>query len=106
MAKKEKTAIAKPTQQDIDRWKQEYDEVHVLKVGDKTAYLHDPDMLTTSLAMSKIANRDVFGSALVILENCWLGGDEEIKRKPKYISNSLQFVNAIIEEMDASMEKL
>ncbi len=106
MAKENITPTTQPTEQDIEKWKKEHDEVHKLTVGDKTAYLHDPNIQVLSLALSKMANKDVLGSTMAILENCWLGGDEEIRKKPKYIANAIQHVQSILGEMQVSMEKL
>lgn len=102
--------ISKPTKEQIAAWKKEFEakdmEVHVLKVGDKVAYLHSIDMQTLSLGMSLSAKNDIMGSVKAVLDNCWLGGDEAIKTVPKYFMGAMPFIEQLMAGEIGSMEKL
>lgn len=104
MAKKEN--ITNPTPAQITAWKSAYKTVHKLTVEDKVAYLRNPDRRTLSAAMTKIAKGDIVGGSEVILENCWLGGDEEIKNDDDLFVGAVSKVGELIEVKSAELEKL
>ena len=66
------------TQKQIDAWKAEYGSVAALKVADKIGYVKKPPRQTISYA-SQAGAKDPMAFNEIILEQCWLGGDEEIK---------------------------
>ena len=98
--------IVKPTPEDIKGWKAKYKSVHKLTIEGKTAYLRNPDRRTLSLAMSKIAKSDVMGGSEAILENCWLGGDPEIKTDDDLFMAAVGKVGDLIQVKEAELEKL
>ncbi|WP_165026815.1 hypothetical protein [Dysgonomonas sp. ZJ279] len=98
--------ISNPSEAQINKWKKEHNEVHVLKVGGKIGYLHNPDRATLSLAMMRIAKNDILGGCTAILENCWLGGDEEIKTNDKLFMGAVGVVGELITAETATLEKL
>lgn len=100
----EKTSV--PTQAQIDAWKKQYKTVHKLTVEDKVGYLHNPDRRTLSLAMSRISRGDIMGGSEAVLENCWLGGDEEIKTDDELFMGAISVVGEIISAKQAALEKL
>src|SRR5690606_22195977 len=60
----------------------------LIRVEDKKAWLRPLDRKTVSAATS-IAGEDPVGVAEVILENCWLEGDEAIKTEDHYFLQTL-----------------
>ncbi len=74
------------SQEQFQKWKNVHGDVHEIIAGkknDKTgktyhAYLKNPDRKTMSAAMSFVS-KDPVKMNEILLENCWLGGDEEIK---------------------------
>lgn len=66
------------TQKQIDAWKVEHGAVAALKVADKIGYVKKPTRQTISYA-SQAGVKDPMAFNEIILEQCWLGGDEEIK---------------------------
>lgn len=106
MANNEKTAPVEVDQARIDAWKKEHGEVHKLVVAGKVGYLKIPDRKTLSLAMSRIAKNDILGGTEAILENCWLGGDPEIKTDNKLFMAATSKVGELIQIEEATLEKL
>jgi hypothetical protein len=70
------------TDEIIATWKAKYGKVVEVKVkdGDKNyvGYFRRPDMETLS-AVNKLYKTDEVKSANVLFDNCWLGGDEQMK---------------------------
>jgi hypothetical protein len=102
----DKTFPVNPTPEDIQGWKEKYKNVHKLTIGDKTAYLKNPDRKTLSLAMSRIAKSDIMGGSEAILENCWLGGNPEIKTDDELFMAAVGKVGDLIQVKEAELEKL
>lgn len=98
--------ITKPTEANIEDWKKKYKTVHKLTIDDKVAYLRNPDRKTLSLAMSRIAKNDIMGGSEAILENCWLGGDAEIKTDDDLFMAAVGKVGDLIQVKEAELEKL
>ena len=63
------------TKEQIQEWKNQYKDIFVISVEDKKVYLRTPDRKTLSYA-STLATKDPLKFNEVILDNCWLGGDE------------------------------
>ncbi len=63
----------------IEKWKKQHGKVFEITVDDKHGYLKKPDRNVIKLAYSRIAVQDPIGACEVVLQNCWLGGDEELK---------------------------
>lgn len=101
-----KENITNPTPEQIEAWKEQYKTVHKLTIGDKTAYLRKPDRRTLSLAMTKISKGDIMGGSEAILENCWLGGDTEIKTDDDLFMAAVGKVGDLIQVKEAELEKL
>ena len=97
--------MPKVTKAQIEIWKKKHGEIYELIVEDKKAYLCKPDRNTLRLAFSKAAT-DPLGMAEVILTNCWLGGDDEIKDDNSYLVGAMSQVQEIIEMKEASLKKL
>jgi len=97
--------MPKVTKAQIEIWKKKHGEIFELIVGNKTGFLHKPDRNTLRLAFSKAAT-DPMGMAEVVLANCWLGGDEEIKTDDSYFVGAMSQVQELIEVKEASLKKL
>lgn len=61
----------------LAQWKAEHGEFFGITVEDKVCYLKKPDRKALSFASQVGSDPMKFNE--VILKNCWLGGDEEIK---------------------------
>lgn len=69
-------------------------------------YLRSIDRKTFSLATTRIAKNDLVGGCEAILENCWLGGDEEIKTNDRLFMGAVGVVGDLISVETATLEKL
>ena len=93
------------TKEQIKQWKAKYNEVFVLRVDDKVAYLRTPDRATLSYA-STLATKDPMKFNEAILTNCWLGGDEEIKTDDALFLSASSKLGELIQIKEATLEKL
>lgn len=105
-----KDNIQNPTKDQIEAWKKDCNakglDIHKLIVGDKVGFIHSPDRKTLSLAMTRIAKNDIVGGVEAVLENCWLGGDTEIKTVNKYFMGAANVIDKLISAETATLEKL
>lgn len=83
------------TKEQIEQWKKKHGEVFHIEFEDgKQCYLRKPDRKIAKLAQTK---PDGISMAEVILTNCWLAGDEEIRQADHagyhiYIANRLDTI--------------
>lgn len=76
--KEVKVKSGQATAKDIADWKKKYGDIFEIGTAEKVCYLKKPGRNELSMA-SVVAGEDPYKWNEVILENCWLGGDEEIK---------------------------
>lgn len=76
MAKNELKGQA--TAAEIAVWKREHGEVYQVTVDGSTCYLKKPDRTTLKM-VAAVGGSDPVRANEVLLENCWLGGDESVK---------------------------
>lgn len=93
------------TKEQIQEWKQKHGDVYVLNIEDKKAYLRTPDRQTLSYA-STLATKDPLKFNEVVLTNCWLGGDEEIKTDDALFLAASSKLPDLIQIKEATLEKL
>ena len=93
------------TQEQIDAWKQKHGDIFKLKIEDKVCFLKSPDRKTLSYA-SSVATKDPLKFNEILLSNCWLGGDEEIKTNDSFFLAASSKIAEIIEVKEAELEKL
>jgi hypothetical protein len=67
----------KATKEQIAEWKAKHGDVFCVKVDDKACYLKKPSRKSLSYAMSIKDNP--LKSNEILLNECWLDGDQEIK---------------------------
>ncbi|TCI93677.1 hypothetical protein [Tenacibaculum sp. M341] len=92
------------TQEQINNWKQQHGDVFEISVDEAKGYLKKPDRKTLSYAMTN-AQTNPLGFAEVIMENCWLGGDEEIKVNDGYFLAAAGQIDKLIEIKEAELKK-
>ena len=93
------------TKEQIQEWKKQYKDIFVISVEDKKVYLRTPDRKTLSYA-STLATKDPLRFNEVILENCWLGGDEEIKTNDELFLAVSSKLPDLTQIKEATLEKL
>ncbi|MDR3046128.1 MAG: hypothetical protein LBU51_00755 [Bacteroidales bacterium] len=105
MKKEEKKLSGEATKEQIIAWKAVHKDIFQIVVEDSVCYLKKPDRLTMKLIASIVVN-DPIRSNEVLLENCWLGGDEDIKTEDdKFFGVSQQLVD-LIQIKQAELKKL
>lgn len=94
------------TQDTIDTWKKKHGEIFLISFEDgKEVYLKKPDRKVLSLAMSKMQSNPL-GFAETILNQCFIGGDEEIKTNDNYFFGAAAQLEGLIETKQAELKKL
>lgn len=84
------------TEKEIAAWKEKHGQVFEISFQDgKRCFLRQPTRAEVGYAMSK-ARTNPLGIAEVIVESCWLGGDEEIKSEVGYTVGLTEQIDALI----------
>ena len=97
--------MKKATQEQIEGWKKQYGMVFQVTVDDKIAYLRKPDRQIIAYGLTKVST-DPLGFNEVILKNCWIAGDEEIKTNDDYFMAVSAQLEQIMEVKTADIKKL
>jgi len=96
----------KATQKQIDEWKQKYGNIFLVQTETGlTAYLSDPmSKLVIIKALMAALEKGTFEFVETYLANCWIDGDEEIKKDDKIKAGLWDQVKDIIDIPDHSVE--
>jgi hypothetical protein len=106
MATKTKTEDTKVTQTQIDAWKKKHGDIFKIAFEDgKEVFIKKPDRKTLSYAMTK-AQTNPLGFAEVILNNCFLGGDADVKTDDDYFLGASAQLEQVMEVKSAEIKKL
>lgn len=99
------TKAEKTIEQKISEWKEKHGTVFQVEVGGHVAYLKRPDRKVLGAA-AVIGKADPMKYNEVILNNCWLEGDEEIKTDDALFLGVSAQLAEIIEIKEATLKKL
>lgn len=94
-----------PTTAQIEAWKKEYGDVFKITVGDKTCFLKRPARKTLAYA-SSVATKDPIKFNEIILNGCWIAGDESIKTDDTLFLGVSAKLAEVIEVQEAELVKL
>ena len=92
------------TEKQIADWKKKHGEVYKVTVDGKNCYLHKPDRKT--LAYVSTAKDTPIRMSELMLNNCWIDGDEEIKTDDALFLGVVQQMGALISIKQAELVKL
>lgn len=92
-------------QAQIDKWKKEHKNIFAVSIDGHIAYLKKPDRKTLSYA-SSFGMKEPLKFNEVILENCFLGGSEEIKTDDDLFLGVAGKLAELIEVKEAELVKL
>lgn len=92
-------------QKQIEQWKAKHGQIFKLVIEDKECYLRKPDRKTLSYAAA-VGAKDNLKFNEIILDNCWLAGDEEIKTDDSLFLSASARLPEIIEIKEAELVKL
>ncbi|MCC8186541.1 MAG: hypothetical protein LIP08_03240 [Bacteroides sp.] len=101
MAKKED----KTMEQKISEWKEKYGEVFQVEVDGHVAYLRKPTRKALGAA-AVVGKSDPMKYNEILLTNCWLEGDEEIKTEDSLFLGVSAQLAELIEIKEATLKKL
>jgi hypothetical protein len=94
-----------PTDVEIEAWKQQHGRVYEIQVDEKKCWLRKPKRKDLSHAMT-VGKKDGLKFNEAILNDCWLGGDSEIKTDDDLFMAASNVLDEIIEFKQAEVKKL
>jgi hypothetical protein len=93
------------TAEQIADWKKNHGAIYQVTVDDSICYVKTPNRKTMSMVAS-LGNSNPVRANEALLQNCWLGGDEDIKTNDeKFFGVSSQLAE-IIQVKEAEITKL
>jgi hypothetical protein len=93
------------TKEQIAEWKEKHGDIFRITVEDKSCYLKKPNRKTLGYAATA-AKENPLKFNEVILRDCWLAGDEEIRTDDELFLSASSKIEKIIETKHAELEKL
>jgi len=93
------------TDEQIKEWKRKHGDVFQVEVDGRVAYLKKPDRKTLSAA-SVLGSKDPLKYNEIMLNNCWLAGDEDIKTDDALFLGASSVLAELIEIKEAEIKKL
>lgn len=89
----------------IAEWKEKYDKVFQYTIEDKTCYLRPVDRNTYSAAAAKATSSPAKFNDTII-NNIWLGGDEDIKKQDSYYYGLIDFIEDLMAKKKGSLTEV
>lgn len=105
MEKEEKTLVGQATPEQIEAWKREHGDVYTVVVDGSIGYLKKPSRKALGYASFASKNNPLNFNE-VILNDCWLGGDESIKTDDAKFLGASAVLTQLIEVKEAEIKKL
>lgn len=105
MAKKTNEYIGQVTDEQLSQWRTKYGEIYAIKVDGHICYLRKPDRKILSYA-STVGTKDPIKFNELLLQNCWLGGSEEIKTNDELFLGASAKLSELIQVKEAELVKL
>ena len=99
------TKVEKTIEQKISEWKAKHGDVFQVELDGRVAYLKRPDRKVLGAA-AVTGKSDPMKYNEVILNNCWLEGDEEIRTNDAMFLGVSAQLAEIIEIKEATLKKL
>ena len=97
--------MTKVTKEQIAMWKKQYGDVFEVTAGDKACYLKRPDRHTLKAA-DAIGSEDPMRYNEILLENCWIDGDTEMKTNDNYFMQVVLVLIEMVEFRKGNYKKL
>jgi len=93
------------SKEQIEKWKAEHGEISRITVAGKACYLKQPSR--KALGYASVAGKsNPLKFNEVLLNDCWLAGDEEIKTNDTLFLSISSKLAELIEVKEAELEKL
>lgn len=97
------------TADQLKDWKKKYgdEKIFQIVVDDKKAILHKPTRKDLSFAMAGSSQaKDSIKFAEILLNQCWIDGDKEIKEDDDYFFGAVPKLEVLSETKEAEIKKL
>ncbi|MEE3483267.1 MAG: hypothetical protein VZQ98_02955 [Bacteroidales bacterium] len=95
----------KATEEQIRQWKEKHGDVYEITVDGRRCYLRKPNRRELSYA-SVAGKSDPMRFNEIILNQCWLEGDEEIKTDDSLFLGVSAQIATLVEVKEAEIKKL
>lgn len=95
----------KATKEQIAEWKKKHGDIYRIDVAEKSCFLHKPSRKTLSYATS-VASKDPIKFNEIMLNGCWIAGDDEIKTDDTLFLSVAAKLAELIEVEEAELVKL
>ena len=105
MENEKKQPVGQAAPEQIEAWKRQHGEVFAVTVGDSVCYLKKPSRKALGYASFASKNNPLNFNE-VILNDCWLGGDESIKTDDAKFLGVSGVLTELIEVKEAELKKL
>ena len=100
-------------QSQVEEWKKKYaDKIHQVQVPIDdtyedwyTIYIREPNREVLNEYLRK-SDKAPIDAALALVRNTFLGGDEEVKKEPKFALSAVQKITSLIIAGEARIKKL
>lgn len=114
--------IGEVTAEQIEKWKAKFGKVHGIIVDGHIAYVRKPDRATVSYALSHMSFKmstekgEGMGNSMevnmgnmlkqgeAVMNNCWLGGSDEIKAETSLWTAACMKAGELIETKEAELK--
>ena len=94
-------------QETIDQLKARHKDVYEIRVDGKSCLVRKPGRKDLSFAMAgSSSGKDVVRMQEILLENCWLEGDAEIKTDDSLFFAAAAKLTGLMETKEAELKKL
>lgn len=97
--------MSKITEKQICEWKEKHGDVFELTVEDLVGYFKKPSRKTLMFASTQIQTNPLKFNE-ILMEQCWLGGDEALVKDDNYFLAVSGKLGEIIEIKQAEIKKL
>ena len=93
------------TKEQIEQWKKQHGDIFYIRHESKRCYLKKPSRKVLGYAMM-VAQQNPLKFNEVLLNDCWLDGDEEIKTNDDLFLTITSKIAELIEVKEAELVKL
>lgn len=93
------------TQDQIDTYKKQHGDIFMCEAGELSCILKKPTRQQVGMAMT-LSKQDPLKLTEVIIVNCWVAGDEEIKTDVGALMGITGQIDQILEVKNAEIKKL
>jgi len=103
MEEQEKNEIGVATPEQVQSWKKKHGDVWRISVDGSVCYLRKPNR---TVMRAFFSTNDFIKKNEILLENCWLGGDESIKTDDDKFFGASAVLSDLIDFSEAKLVKL